>query len=250
MLFSIQQDKKLDVQFCLARVNEFCQTVERERERERSRFDDIFEATERIATAPSARRGPAQDPRVHYRKLHGMILDNIICQTQNRFQDHEKLLFVTLLDPQKFKDYQSNFPHAAFASLTQSHEALFDLSRLRTELTVMYAMDDFAGKSPTDLLTFLQQKQLNESMGQLYKLVCLAVTIPVSTASVERTFSALKRIKTYARNTTGQARLSALSSMAIERDFLMGLKHRDKDFYDKVISVFLRKERRMDFQFK
>jgi len=30
--------------------------------------------------------------------------------------------------------------------------------------------------------------------------------------------SAPKRIKTYARNTTGQTRLSALSSMAIEKD--------------------------------
>jgi len=30
-----------------------------------------------------------------------------------------------------------------------------------------------------------------------------------------------------ARNTTGQARLSALASMAIEKDFLMELKRRD-----------------------
>ncbi len=60
---------------------------------------------------------------------------------------------------------------------------------------VMYAVDDFAGKSPTDLLDFLQQKNLSESLVQLYTLVCLAVTIPVSTASVKRTFSALKQLK-------------------------------------------------------
>lgn len=113
----------------------------------------------------------------------------------------------------------------------------------------MYAMDDFAGKSPTDLLDFLQQKNLNESMGQLYTFVCLAVTIPMSTASVERTFSALKRIKTYARNTTGQARLSALASMAIEKDFLMELKRTD-NLHNRVIEIFLRKERRMDFVYK
>lgn len=61
-----------------------------------------------------------------------------------------------------------------------------------------------------------------------------------------RTFSALKRIKTYARNTTGQARLSALALMAIEKDFLMKLKHTD-NLYDRVIELFLRKERGMDF---
>ncbi|CAJ1066433.1 zinc finger MYM-type protein 1-like isoform X1 [Xyrichtys novacula] len=109
-------DKKLDVQFCLARVKQFCDTVERER----SRYEEIYEATERTAGAPSAQRGPAQDPCAHYRQLHGRILDNIICQTQTRFQDHEKLIFVTLLDPQKFREYQKKFPHAAFSSLAQS----------------------------------------------------------------------------------------------------------------------------------
>ena len=86
-------------------------------------------------------------------------------------------------------------------------------------------------------------------MGQLYTFVCLMVTIPVSTASVEWTFSALNQIKTYARNMTGQARLSALASMAIEKDFLMELKHMD-NLYDRVIEIFLRKERRMDFVYK
>ncbi|KAK0145578.1 Zinc finger MYM-type protein 1 [Merluccius polli] len=86
-------------------------------------------------------------------------------------------------------------------------------------------------------------------MAQLYRLACLAVTIPVSTASVERTFSALKRIKTYSRNTTGQTRLSALASMAIERDLLLELKRTDK-LYNRVIELFLRKERRMDFAYK
>ena len=111
VLFSILQDKKLDLQFCLARVKEFCDTVERER----SRYEEIYEATERTAGAPDA-----QDPRADYRQLHGRILDNIICQTQTRFQDHEKLMFVPLLDPQRFREYKTNSPHAAFSSLTQS----------------------------------------------------------------------------------------------------------------------------------
>ncbi|XP_077444502.1 zinc finger MYM-type protein 1-like isoform X2 [Stigmatopora argus] len=245
VLFSILQNNKLDVQFCLARVKEFCDTVERER----SRYGEIYEATERSAGAPSARRGQVQDPWAHYHQLYDRVLDNIICQTQTRFQDHERLVFVSLLDPQKFREFQLTFPHAAFSSLKQSHGALFDLPRLRTELTVMYAMDDFAGKSPTDLLDFLQQKNLSESMGQLYTLVCLAVTIPVSTASFERTFSVLNRIKTYARNTTGQARLSALALMAIEKNFLTDMKRTD-NLYDRVIEIFSRKERRMDFVYK
>uniref|UniRef100_A0A8C7XI81 Zinc finger MYM-type protein 1-like n=1 Tax=Oryzias sinensis TaxID=183150 RepID=A0A8C7XI81_9TELE len=244
MLFSILQDKKSDVQFCLDRVKEFCDTVERER----SRYEGVYEATERAAGAPSARKCHAVDPREHYRQLHGSILDNIICQTQTRFQDHEKLMFVTLLDPLRFLEYRRSFPHAGLSSLARSHGALFDLCQLKTELTVMYTMDDFYGKSPSDILHFIHQNNLSEVMKQLYRFVCLALTIPTSPASVKRTFSALERIQTHAKNTTGQTRLSALALMAIEKDFLMELK-RD-NLHDRVIEQFLRKERRMDFVFK
>lgn len=73
-LFSVLEDKKMDVQFCLARMKEFCDTVEQDR----SLYEEIYEATEHTAGAPRARRGPAQNPRAHYRQLHGRILDNII----------------------------------------------------------------------------------------------------------------------------------------------------------------------------
>ena len=91
----------------------------------------------------------------------------------------------------------------------------------------------------------------SEEHGKLcsFCVLCLAVTVPVSTASVERTFSVLKRIKTYARNMTGQARLSALALMAIEKDFLLQLKQKD-NLYDRVVELFLRRERRMDFVYK
>lgn len=44
------------------------------------------------------------------------------------------------------------------------------------------------------------------------------LTIPVSTASAERSFSKLKLIKNYLRNTMGQERLSALAVLSIEAD--------------------------------
>lgn len=113
----------------------------------------------------------------------------------------------------------------------------------------MYEMTDFRGESPSDLLGFLKEKRLDVDMPQLNTLAQVAVTIPVSTASVERTFSALKRIKSYSRNSTGQTRLSALACISIEKDLLLELKRKDK-LYDRVIDVFLKKERRMDFVFK
>ncbi len=45
VLFAMLQNKTLDVQFCMARVKEFCDTTERER----GRFDEIYETTARIS---------------------------------------------------------------------------------------------------------------------------------------------------------------------------------------------------------
>ncbi|KAJ8897255.1 hypothetical protein PR048_002601 [Dryococelus australis] len=43
----------------------------------------------------------------------------------------------------------------------------------------------------------------------------ILATLPVSTASVERSFSTLKRLKTYLRNSTGDDRLNGLALMSI-----------------------------------
>ena len=44
----------------------------------------------------------------------------------------------------------------------------------------------------------------------------LFLTLPVTVATAERSFSKLKLIKNYLRNTMGQERLSGLSLLAIE----------------------------------
>ncbi|XP_068440759.1 zinc finger MYM-type protein 1-like [Clinocottus analis] len=247
VLFEMLQNQKLDVQSCLERVGEFCDTVERER----GRFADIFDSTVRETGVPRARRGQAEgNICASYQKLHSDILDDILAQMRNRFKDHEKLMFLSLLDPQQFQAYRKKFPDSAFSKLSQSHGPLFeDLTRLKTELTVMYTMAGFGGKGPADLLAFLQQNDLVESMRQLYVLACLAVTIPTSTATVEQKFPALKRIKAYFRNASGEARLSSLASMAIERDLLMELERTGK-LHNRVIDLFAKKEKRMDFLFK
>ena len=44
------------------------------------------------------------------------------------------------------------------------------------------------------------------------------MTIPVTSATAERSFSVLKRIKTYLRATMGQERLTHLAVLSIERE--------------------------------
>jgi hypothetical protein len=49
-------------------------------------------------------------------------------------------------------------------------------------------------------------------------LLGVLATLPVSTATAERSFSTLKRIKTYLRNSMGDNRLSGLALLSIHRE--------------------------------
>ncbi|KAL3066136.1 hypothetical protein OYC64_016142 [Pagothenia borchgrevinki] len=76
------------------------------------------------------------------------------------------------------------------------------------------------------------------------------LTIPATSTSAERSFSCLKRIKTYLRNTCGQDRLVNLATISIDSVVVEDLKATGK-FYDIVIDHFATmKDRRMAFLFK
>ena len=52
----------------------------------------------------------------------------------------------------------------------------------------------------------------------MHKLLRITYTIPVTTASAERSFSALKRIETYLRNSMAQQRLNHCMVLHIHRE--------------------------------
>jgi len=59
-----------------------------------------------------------------------------------------------------------------------------------------------------DLLKGDQGEHLRTMLPEITKLVKLALTVPVTSCSSERSFSGLRRLKTYLRSTMGQARLN------------------------------------------
>ena len=84
---------------------------------------------------------------------------------------------------------------------------------------------------------FLRLHSLRVAFPTLSNLVKIAMTIAVSTASCERSFSAMKRIKTYLRSTMGDQRLSDLGILSIER-------HLSKQvLFDRVLEQFVNKDK-------
>ena len=125
---------------------------------------------------------------------------------------------------------------------------VFDKDKLRNELKTLWGSEDLP-KDPTSLLRFLHDSGLDEPLDQLTKLLKLQMTLPVSTASTERSFSCLKRVKTYLRNTMGQERLDGLAKISIENELVSSMQK--EQLYEKVINEFTKlKDRRIDLLYK
>ena len=57
----------------------------------------------------------------------------------------------------------------------------------------------------------------------MIKLITNIITLPVTTASNELFFSALKRVKSYVRTTTENERISSLLLMTVDNEFAKNL---------------------------
>ncbi len=63
----------------------------------------------------------------------------------------------------------------------------------------------------------LVTREANKMMPNMFKVVKVLATMPISSCEAERSFSTLRRIKNHMRTTMGQERLSALNVIAMHR---------------------------------
>lgn len=84
-----------------------------------------------------------------------------------------------------------------------------------------------------DILNMIVKSQLENLLPNAVVAYRILLTIPVSVATGERTFSKLKIIKTYLRNSMTNNRLSDLAIMSIEKDLTKRIN------YDDVITDFV-----------
>ena len=91
-----------------------------------------------------------------------------------------------------------------------------------------------------DLAQFIISNGLPSSFPDILSACIIFMSIPVTVASAERSFSKLKLIKNYLRNTCSQNRLSSLAILNTERERKMNI--------DKIINDFANaKSRRKNF---
>ena len=89
--------------------------------------------------------------------------------------------------------------------------------------------------TPLVVLNFIKQHTIQDLYPNVWIAMRILLTVPVTVASGEGSFSKLKLIKTYLRSTMLQSRLSSLGTLSIENEIAenMDFSVLIKDFADK-----------------
>ena len=95
--------------------------------------------------------------------------------------------------------------------------------------------------SPHEVLNYIYKNALNEIFPNITIVLRIFLTLPVSVASGERSFSKLKLIKNYLRSTMKEERLTDLSIISIESDILDSI-----DINDLIKNFVAAKARRVN----
>jgi hypothetical protein len=94
---------------------------------------------------------------------------------------------------------------------------------------------------PVEVLSFLKRHGCFPNASIAYRVL---LTIPVTVASAERSFSKLKLLKSYMRTTMTQQRLNDLATISLESEVL------EKIGYEDIIEDFISKNPQRMMLFK
>lgn len=125
-----------------------------------------------------------------------------------------------LLEGELFDRHLKAFPEEALNTTMRAYPVLHK-EKLRTELPLIYGSPDFRGCSGAlALYQVLQSYNLQDAFFETVVLLNILITTPMTTAEAKKSFSTLKRIKMFLRNTMGQELLNALAMLSMERELV------------------------------
>jgi hypothetical protein len=167
---------------------------------------------------------PLVSPQEHFKvNFHFAILDTAISSLDERFQQLEEVtsIFGFLYNISKVNaattkslmDDCMNLEHFLSnneAKDIEGHELCNEVQAIARRVP--------KNANPQDVLNFIISNDLKDCAPNLSVALRILLTLPVSVASGERSFSKLKLIKTYIRSTMTQERLQGLATLSIEQD--------------------------------
>uniref|UniRef100_I1Q3J8 HAT C-terminal dimerisation domain-containing protein n=1 Tax=Oryza glaberrima TaxID=4538 RepID=I1Q3J8_ORYGL len=127
------------------------------------------------------------------------------------------------------------------ATLKRDEKSDIDANELYTELRFLQDFIPKENMGPLEILKFLKRHDCFPNASIAYRIL---LTIHVTVASAERSFSKLKLLKSYLRSTLTQERLNSLAMIALESGLL------EKINYEHIIEDFISKNTKRIMLFK
>ena len=87
----------------------------------------------------------------------------------------------------------------------------------------------------SEMLQTMHENDLFDMFPELSSVVHILAVIPATSCSAERSFSGLRRLKTYLRSTMGQQRVSNIALSNTEREYANSVVEKD---IDRIIDIF------------
>jgi len=143
----------------------------------------------------------------------GCVRDRFAQKSFGVYMDTEKILLDTFSGkaPDEFA--------RELQAVTDHFDDDVDLKRLTVQLSMLSSV--CSGDQPSsiqDVIDKLQNMGERVQFTEVCKLICLLLTIPVSSATAERSFSALRRLKTFTRSTMSAAHLNHVALLHIHQN--------------------------------
>jgi hypothetical protein len=239
ILYAILQGRETDFNYGMRKVENFKSFLGSIRND--VEFDMNYQKAVDKAGSPVTRI----DLNINYKQLYFQVLDTTVGMLNERFKDIKSFGFLDLVNPKLFRNWGGKVPSDKIDLLKERYGPLFDIPTLESQLTFIYRDSDFYKDTSMAILQYIFEFNMQSSLPEVVKLLKMTLT----SGSAERSFSCLKRVKTYLRATMTQDRLSSLCRISIDKDILKSKKDAHT-LHEQVLVKFAEKPRRLAFLYK
>uniref|UniRef100_A0A6I8QP26 HAT C-terminal dimerisation domain-containing protein n=1 Tax=Xenopus tropicalis TaxID=8364 RepID=A0A6I8QP26_XENTR len=252
------QAVEMDIAKAHSHVQELIQMFLNHRQQAEEHFKDILVNVQNIAERTDIELSlprrcgrqkhhsnvPGSTVEEYYRRaIYVPYLDSVIASLKTRFDCHNITNFnLFSLHPHQM----AKIKQQEFKEKIKQITSIYNIDNLDAEALTWF--DLWSGKEKQDfqngLLDLLPYTDLIPAVRQA---ILIALTLPVTTCTVERSFSSMRRVKTWLRSTMTVNRLSGLCMMSLHRDIV---NENRPQFIHEVVDKFAQDHRRLQFLFR
>ncbi|KAF0710298.1 52 kDa repressor of the inhibitor of the protein kinase-like, partial [Aphis craccivora] len=172
-------------------------------------------------------------------------LDSIISSLNNRFNENNETPFkLCWLLPNEMVKLQKT----EYINILQDIENHFKIPNIKVNGLIWYDYWQLKSQSFINDIMVDHKKLLKECefFPAVKKRIRIYITLPPTTCTVERSFSTLRRVKTWTRSTMSEDRLDGLCMISVHREKVNDKKN---EYVQQIINIFGVKKRNLQFLF-